>query len=141
MSELLQEKYTQLLTEKKLEHSKRNQVAGRFITYACDKLGIDTPPKIFLNNNENFGPKFKTFGHFNVQDDKIVVAASNRNLADILRTIAHELTHYKQKLDGRLTLNNSDKSGADGSDIENEANSQAGVIMREFGREHPEIYE
>jgi len=137
---LLQEKYS-LLLEKKLAHDKRKQVVGVFLTYACDELGIDTPPKIFLNNNPDFGPKFKSFGHFHVTNDKIVVASSNRNLADILRTIAHELTHYKQKLDGRLNLNNSAQSGATGSEIENEANAQAGVIMREFGKKHPEIYE
>jgi len=138
---LLEEKYIQLLSEKKLEDNKRKHVIGLFLTYTCNELGIDTPPKVFLNNSVDFGPKNKSFGHFNVTDDKIVVAASNRNLADILRTIAHELTHYKQKLDGRLDLDNSVESGADGSDIENEANSRAGVIMREFGRKHPEIYE
>ena len=138
---LLEEKYIQLLSEKKLEDNKRKHVIGLFLTYTCKELGIDIPPKVFLNNSVDFGPKNKTFGHFNVADDKIVVAASNRNLADILRTIAHELTHYKQKLDGRLDLDNSVESGADGSDIENEANSKAGVIMREFGRKHPEIYE
>ena len=137
---LLQEKYS-LLLEKKLAHDKRKQVVGVFLTYACDELGIDTPPKIFLNNNPDFGPKFKSFGHFHVTNDKIVVASSNRNLADILRTIAHELTHYKQKLDGRLNLDNSAQSGADGSDIEDSANAMAGVIMRKFGRKHPEIYE
>lgn len=138
---LLEERYIQLLSEKKLENDKRKHVVGLFLTYACDTLGIDTPPKVFLNNSVDFGPKNKTFGHFNVADDKIVVAASNRNLADILRTIAHELTHYKQKLDGRLDLDNSVESGADGSEIENEANSKAGVIMREFGRRYPIIFE
>jgi Zn-dependent peptidase ImmA (M78 family) len=138
---LLEEKYIQLLSEKKLEDNKRKHVVGLFLTYTCRELGIDTLPKVFLNNSVDFGPKNKTFGHFNVADDKIVVATSNRNLADILRTIAHELTHYKQKLDGRLNLDNSVESGADGSDIEDEANSRAGVIMREFGRKHPEIYE
>jgi translation initiation factor 2 alpha subunit (eIF-2alpha) len=138
---LLEERYIQLLNEEKLAHDKRKQVVGVFLTYACDELGIDTPPKIFLNSNPDFGPKFKSFGHFHVTDDKIVVASSNRNLADILRTIAHELTHYKQKLDGKLNLNNSEQSGADGSDIEDSANAKAGVIMRKFGRKHPEIYE
>ena len=33
------------------------------------------------------------------------------------------------------------KSGEDGSPMENEANAMAGIIMREFGRENPEIFE
>jgi len=137
----LQNKYTQLLTEQKLEHDKLKHVVGMFITYTCNELGIEEPPKVFLNNNESFGSTNRSFGHFNVADNKIVVAAANRNCADILRTIAHELTHYKQKLDGRLDLNNSEQSGTTGSDIENEANARAGVIMRNFGKSHPEIYE
>ena len=35
-------------------------------------------------------------------------------------------------------LNNN--SGETGSDEENEANSLAGVIMREYGRNNPKIY-
>jgi hypothetical protein len=133
----LQDKYSQLLLEKKLESDTRKKVVGLFINYACKELGIKTPPNIFLNNDINFGSKNKTFGHFNTVDDKIVVAAANRNLADVLRTIAHELTHYKQKLENKLDS----KSGETGSEIENEANAEAGVMMRNFGKLHPEIYE
>ena len=66
---------------------------------------------------------------------------ANRNLADALRTLAHELVHYKQKQEGRLELNNADKSGADGSSIENEANAVAGVILRKYGKLNPDIYQ
>jgi hypothetical protein len=38
-------------------------------------------------------------------------------------------------------LNGNELNGEDGSDTENEANAMAGVIMREFGRENPEIFE
>ena len=133
----LQNRYTEILSEKKLEHSKRNHVVGQFISYVCKELDINSAPKIHLNNDINFGSKNKTFGHFNLIDNKIVVAASNRNLADVLRTIAHELTHYKQKLENRLD----NKSGETGSEIENEANAKAGVMMRSFGKLYPEIYE
>jgi hypothetical protein len=56
-------------------------------------------------------------------------------MADILRTLAHELVHHMQNLNG------DELNGDDGSGIENEANAMAGVIMREFGRENPEIFE
>jgi Zn-dependent peptidase ImmA (M78 family) len=56
-------------------------------------------------------------------------------MADILRTLAHELVHHMQNLKG------DELNGDDGSEIENEANAQAGVIMRKFGRENPEIFE
>jgi hypothetical protein len=66
-------------------------------------------------------------------EQKIITVVHNRNMADILRTLAHEMVHHMQNLDKRLTP----KSGEDGSPDENEANSLAGVIMREFGREQP----
>ncbi len=53
--------------------------------------------------------------------------------------VAHELVHHKQNLEGRIT--NPEIDGADGSEIENEANAVAGVIIRKWGRIHPEIYE
>ena len=141
MDTVLEQKYVQLLTEKKLEHNHRKHIIGVFITYTCEQLGISKPyPKIVLNNDPAFGLKNKTFGHFNVIENKIVVAGTNRNLADVLRTIAHELTHYYQKESGAINGQNINQSGETGSDIENEANAKAGVIMRGFGKMHPEIY-
>ena len=43
--------------------------------------------------------------------------------------------------DGRITLGNARMAGKDGSEIENEANSKAAVMMREFGRDNPTIFE
>jgi Zn-dependent peptidase ImmA (M78 family) len=51
--------------------------------------------------------------------------------------LAHELTHYKQDLEGRIDEN----SGEAGSDIENEANATAAVIMRNYGKANRGIYE
>jgi ribosomal protein S27AE len=58
-------------------------------------------------------------------------------MADILRTLAHELVHHMQNGKGELDSD----SGEDGSPSENEANSTAGIIMRKFGRDNPEIFE
>ena len=67
----------------------------------------------------------------------ISVVVHNRNMADILRTLAHEFVHHMQNLDDRLK----DDSGDDGSPEENEANALAAVIMRQYGRENSHIYE
>jgi len=58
-------------------------------------------------------------------------------MADILRTLAHELVHRKQEEDGRLTPT----SGETGSPIEDEANAMAGVLLRNFGKINNGIYE
>jgi hypothetical protein len=51
-----------------------------------------------------------------------------------MRTLAHELVHYKQDIEDRLD----DNSGATGSPEENEANAQAGVVMRDYSEQNPE---
>jgi Zn-dependent peptidase ImmA (M78 family) len=79
----------------------------------------------------------KSFGKYTPETGEIRVVATNRNLADILRTLAHEMVHYKQHLDGKLNVDSND----DGSEAENEANAQAAIIMRKFGRENPIIFE
>jgi Zn-dependent peptidase ImmA (M78 family) len=58
-------------------------------------------------------------------------------MADLLRTLAHELVHRKQSEDGRIDYN----SGKTGSEIENEANAMAGVLLRKFGKQNEEIYQ
>jgi Zn-dependent peptidase ImmA (M78 family) len=131
-----------LFKEFYIEQTSRNAIINNFVGFVIDSIGISKPhPKIILNNDKDFGAKNKSFGHFNVGNNEIVVAIANRNLADALRTLAHELVHYKQKQAGKLELNNADKSGADGSDIENEANAIAGVILRKYGKLNPAIYQ
>ncbi len=53
-----------------------------------------------------------------------------------MRTLAHELVHCKQN---QLT-GISYEDGKTGSDVENEANAVAGMIMRVYGRQNPEVF-
>ena len=141
MNRILQSKYETLLLEKKLTNDSRKDIIKKFLKFAFKELGIKDAPKVFLNHSESFGPNNKSFGHFYVDENRIVVATSNRNLADILRTLAHELVHCHQKQEGKVDMSNAAENGADGSPIENEANSKAAVLMRRFGRMNPSIYE
>ena len=112
------------------------RIIDRFMDYATDYLSIDRP-KIKLINQDGYTQQHRSFGAYSPSDKKVMVVVYNRNMADILRTLAHELVHHMQNLDNRLNP----KSGEDGSPEENEANSLAAVIMRKFGRENPDIYE
>jgi hypothetical protein len=76
-------------------------------------------------------------GYYNDQEDKLWVYTGNRNLIDILRTVAHEFTHRKQGEQGRIE---SDQSYP-GSPIEQEADAVAGYLMKLYGKEYPEIIE
>lgn len=74
--------------------------------------------------------------------NKVVrVYVKDRALVDVMRSIAHELTHLRQDLQGRLNPKDFAKNNAEGSEIENEANSIAGILIRKFGKLHPEIYD
>jgi len=106
----------------------------KLVTFACEHLDIEQPP-IKLITSPSYSQEYKSFGGYIPSEQQIKVVVHNRNMADILRTLAHELVHHKQNSNGE------ELNGEDGSDTENEANATAGVIMRKFGRENPEIFE
>jgi hypothetical protein len=111
---------------------------GEFIKYAIKNLAIQNPPRNLTFSYDNDQAKSKrSFGYFDPNDNKIWVYVKNRNMADILRTLAHELVHRKQAELGMLD----NMSGETGSIIENEANAQAGVLLRDFGKINDSIYE
>ena len=111
---------------------------GEFVKYAIKNLEIQKPPRNLTFSYDNEAAKEKrSFGYFDPNANKIWVYCGNRNMADILRTLAHELVHRKQDEDGRINY----ESGKTGSEIENEANAQAGILLRDFGKQHEEIYQ
>ena len=116
--------------------SSKAKIINTFLGYCADYLSV-TRPTIKLVNSPEYTQTYHSFGGYMPSEEKIIAVVHNRNMADILRTLAHEMVHHMQNLDKRLTP----KSGEDGSPDENEANSLAGVIMREFGRNNPHIYE
>jgi len=93
--------------------------------------------KIEISYDPDEAREMASFGKHTPATGIIRVVAKNRNLADVLRTLAHELVHRKQEKEGRLYVG----AGADGTDIENEANAEAAVIMRRFGKANPIIFE
>ena len=101
-----------------------------FLPIAIAHLELDHIPKIKLVKSLDD----TTFGHFNSNEQVIYAVVANRNPVDILRTIAHEMTHYKQGQEHQLT----NDSGETGSTIEDEANAEGGVIMREFNEKFPQ---
>lgn len=107
---------------------------GKFVRFCNNKLDIKQPCNIIFTDEPDDN---MTTGCFNPNNRDIKILSGGRALVDILRSIAHELVHAKQHEDGKLTP----RAGEDGSPIENEANSLAGVIMRQFQRDNRDIYE
>ena len=125
--------------QKKTSHltDEKKQLIKEFVKYVAKELKLKTLPQIKLSTNNAEVKERHSFGYFRPGDNNIWVYTKNRNMADMLRTLAHEMVHHKQAEDGRLDL----KSGETGSPIENEANAKAGVILRNFGKTHEMIYE
>jgi hypothetical protein len=107
---------------------------SKFLPLAMEILELDHLPKIIFEPHVE-SSKQPTFGMYVEGKNTLYVALMNRHPNDILRTVAHELTHYKQDSQHRLN----DESGVTGSPEENEANQMAGIIMRHFNKQYPEF--
>lgn len=105
--------------------------AEEFIHFACEWLELEETPEVFLINDKKLAVEQKSFGGYSPSEKNIRVNIAERHKVDVFRTLAHELVHFKQDVDDRLE----EDSGETGSDIENEANSIAGIILREYAKE------
>ena len=112
-------------------------IASNFVKFVNNSMSLEQLPKIIFTKDNKWAKQMRSFGQYNPQTSEIVVYIKNRNLADILRTLCHEMIHHKQNEEGRLKQD----SGNTGSDIENEANAQAGIMLREYGKINNVIYE
>ena len=114
----------------------RNQfenIVHTFLPFVKKELNIKELPKIHFVDDPKFAKRIAAFGQ--IKDNRIVIDIKNRQTMDILRTVAHELTHYRQHKTGR------NGTGHAGSPTENEANKLAGTIVRKFGERHPDLFE
>lgn len=119
-----------------MDQNRRN-ILKDFIAFCKTELNIQTLPKISLINSKDFVEQFRSYGEYNPQTNALKVVALNRNLADICRSLAHELCHHRQN-ELYMIYN---ESGDTGTDIENDANAMAGILMRDFGKRNVDVYE
>lgn len=110
---------------------------AEFVKYCQQELNIQELPYIKFINDKNWVAQYRSFGEYNPGQRSIKVYSLNRNTADVLRSLAHELVHHRQEELGMIEA----MSGETGSEIENEANALAGVLLRDFGKENVEIYD
>ena len=105
-----------------------------FIKFAKNALQLKekVSVKLLEKRHENM-----TAACYDPNTNEISIYTKGRAYADVCRSIAHELVHQKQNELGVLEAN----SGETGSDIENEANACAGIIMRNFGNLVGNIYD
>jgi hypothetical protein len=115
------------------EHEERIR---HFMAWCKDKLKLKQDlPEIEFSDKKDSEDMHHT-GYYNDQENKLWVYTGNRNLIDILRTVAHEFTHRKQGEQGRIKGPN-----PPGSPLEQEADAMAGYFMKLYGKMYPEIIE
>ena len=123
----------QFIVEGKEENANVVEMFKKFLPLAMEVLEVDSLPKMYFAAELNTGDQ-PSFGMYAPDDNILAVALANRHPVDILRTVAHELVHFKQNMNGELTPD----SGETGSPHENQAHEIAGVIMRNFNKRYPE---
>lgn len=101
------------------------------IQFIQQELKLKTKFNIITSEDRS---RFKTFAYFDPRTNTVAVYTKNRAIADVLRSIFHEIVHAWQHENGRLTGNEPDIGEFDNpNDIENEANAKAGSIVKKFG--------
>ena len=126
-------KITELLVESRESKENVIRMFKDFLPLAQEILGINSLPEMRFEAEINTGSQ-PSFGMYVNGDNILYVALKNRHPVDILRTVAHELVHYRQDINGELN----DQSGETGSPQENQAHEIAGVIMRHFNKKYPQ---
>ena len=109
----------------------------QFIEFCRARLGYLHKATILISDNHEKAKEMKSMAAYypDPEDNYIWVLRGKRVRADWYRSLAHELVHHSQREKGQVL------DGTTGSDCENEANSRAGEFLRDWGKEHPEIYE
>lgn len=108
-------------------------IVNVFVLFCKEELKIKKLPTLHLLKSPKFAMKISSFGQIN-RSNRILIDIENRQPVDILRTVAHELVHYKQHESGIKG------SGVAGSFTENQANVKAGILMRKFGAKFPKLF-
>lgn len=105
----------------------------KFIKFANDELNLNQPFKVKLVKQRD--DDLRTYAYYNPTNGDVKVYCKDRGLADVLRSIAHELIHHQQNQMGKLEQPTQDVGG----EIEDEANSVAGQLVKKFGYANPKL--
>jgi hypothetical protein len=117
----------------------KSMLAGDFINFCAENLPVSGDFEIHVVS-DRAQHNIDTTAAYHIGENIIKVYGKNRALVDILRSIAHELTHLMQDECGMLGGEIQDAGGP----IEDEANARAGELIKLYAKSAPErkrIYE
>ena len=130
-------KVTEILTEG-LGKRDTYPILLDFIKFAAEHLELNSLPKFDFVFDSKKSVEHKSFGGYQPGNEHITITVKNRHIMDVCRTLAHELVHYSQDLKKGLE---DEDAGSTGSPQENEANAEAAIIMRNWGKKHPDYFD
>jgi hypothetical protein len=110
------------MTDEKIE------IVKNFICFVCGKLGIKEPVTVVLKKGRD--ETINTTASYLPFENENHIRAGGRALIDILGSIAHELTHNRQREIGKF--NPGDAVQNIGGHIEDEANAMMGILKKDF---------
>lgn len=99
-----------------------------FISFVCGKLKMEEPVNVSLRRGRD--EYIATTASYVPNDNENHVRCGGRALVDILRSLAHELVHNRQREVGIFDVGESVQNI--GGKIEDQANSVAGVFIKDF---------
>ena len=115
------------------------KLMGDFINFCADRLPIENGFKIkIVSQREPHG--ITTTAAYKVSQNECTIYGGSRALVDVLRSIAHEMTHMMQDEQGLIVGPIQDAGGFH----EDQANAKAGELIKLFAKSSPErrgIYE
>lgn len=98
-----------------------------FVKFAAGKLGIEDSKFVIRLLHASPSEPITT-GAYRPGEGTISTIVQNRHFIDYCRTIAHEMTHQRQDIQGRINGQIQEIGG----DIEDEANVESGRIVKEY---------
>jgi len=118
---------------------KRVEIIKKFINFVCNRLELEEPVSIFLHKGRD--EYIITTASYMPSENSNHIRCTGRALVDILRSIAHELTHNRQREIKSFDLG--ENVPTIGGWIEDEANAKAGILIKDFAMNlgFDEIYE
>lgn len=113
--------------------SNKKLLVAKFLKFVNDELNINRPFKVKLATQRD--DDLRTYAYYDKSSGLIKVYCKNRGVADVLRSIAHELVHHLQNQRQELDVQHPDVGGK----VEDEANAVAGQLVKKFGYANPEL--
>ena len=106
----------------------RIEVIKNFINFVCNRLELQEPVSIYLHKGRD--EYITTTASYVPDENSNHIRCTGRALVDILRSIAHELTHNRQREVKSFEIG--ENVPTIGGWIEDEANAKAGIMIKDF---------